>query len=419
MKKINLSPIKQIEFLAAQIPDVVSLAQGIPSFDTPEVVKKAVIKALNRGAVAKYSLSSGLPELRETIEQILARDKMYYDFEKEIIVTAGSIEAITAALIAVISEKRKEVILFSPSYVSYAEAVKVAGGKPVFVNLQEEGWRIDFPSLGKKITARTAAILFCNPNNPTGSIFSQQDLLSIGRLAQKKKFFILSDEVYKDFIYCAPETSEEQGSAFFSLAQIPELRSRVIRIFSLSKAYAMTGWRLGFIHSDETIVKEILKIHDSLVTCAPVISQYAALAALDYGDEEVEKFRKEFERRRDLMIGHLNELSDFFSYQEPRGAYFIFPKISRAYADFIKNDIHQSLKDADSARPNLSIHLSIPEHSISWKFSLNLLEKARVATVPGAAFGPSGEGHIRLSFGRSEKDISEAFKRMKKYLREG
>ena len=218
-------------------------------------------------------------------------------------------------------------VLFSPSYTSYAEAVKVAGGKPIFVNLTEaDGWRIDFKSLERKINSRTAAILFCNPNNPTGTIFSKEDLLKIAALAEKKKFFIISDEVYKDFIYNSKvpgkiDTSL-QGSAslwgsadkqqFFSLAQIPELRKRVIRIFSLSKAYAMTGWRIGFLHSDEEVVKEILKVHDSLVTCAPVISQYAAIAALDFGGEEVEKFRQQYQERRDLICRHFDDLKDFF-----------------------------------------------------------------------------------------------------------
>lgn len=379
-QKINLSPIKQIELLASKIPDVVSLAQGVPSFDTPEVVKKATIKALNKGQVAKYSLTMGIPELRETIEQKLAEDHMFYDFEKEIIATAGSIEAITATFITLIDNKKDEIILFSPSYTSYAEAVKVAGGKPVFVNLLEnEGWKIDFKSLEKKINSRTAGILICNPNNPTGTIFPKNDLYRIAELAYKKKFFIVTDEVYKDFLY-----DDYKNEKLFSLAQIPELRKNVIRIFSLSKAYAMTGWRIGFLHSDEEVVREILKVHDSLVTCAPVISQYAAMAALDFGGEEVEKFRKEFEIRRDLICGHLDELSDFFSYQKPNSSYFIFPKL-------------------------------LPKRD-SWEMSMNLLEKAHVAVVPGVAFGPSGESHIRMSFGRSEKDINEAFGRIKEYF---
>jgi aminotransferase len=431
-KNINLSPIKQIEILASKIPDVVSLAQGIPSFDTPGVVKKAAIKALNRGAVAKYSLTYGLPELRETIEQKLAEEGMFYDFENEIVVTAGSIEAITASLTAIVETRKNEVILFSPSYTSYAEAVKVSGGKPVFSDLIEnDGWRIDFNDLKKKANSKTAGILFCNPNNPTGTIFPKEDLLKIAELAEKKNFFIISDEVYKDFIYAdspvfltepavrplqrrtaaltlAPTVPPLAGtkpvgavrhsarntgesSRFFSLAQVPEIRKRVIRIFSLSKAYAMTGWRIGFLHSDEENVKEILKIHDSFVTCAPVISQYAAMAALDFGDEEIKRFHYEFQNRRDLMRKYLNEMKNFFSYQNPEGAYFIFPKILEpAYKIFQAKN--------------------------SWEFALKLLEKTKVAVIPGAAFGPSGEHHFRLSFGREEKDINKAMERILNFI---
>lgn len=380
-QKIDLSPIKRIELMASNIPDVISLAQGIPSFDTPEVVKKAAIKALNKGLVAKYSLTYGLPELRETIEEKLAEEGMQYDFEHEIVVTAGSIEAITASLITIIDGKKNEIILFSPSYASYAEAVKVAGGKPVFVNLDEKNnWNIDFATLLKKITANTAGILFANPNNPTGTIYAREDLLNIAELAERKKFYIIADEVYKDFLY-----DEYADQKLFSLAQLPELRKRVIRVFSLSKAYAMTGWRVGFVHSDAEIIKEIIKVHDAMVTCAPVISQYAAMAAFDFADGDIARFRAEYEKRREITMGHLDDLSDFFSYSRPSGAYFVFPKL-------------------------------LPKRD-SWQFAQGLLEKAHVAVVPGVAFGPNGESHIRISFGRTEQDIERAFDRIKHYFK--
>lgn len=415
-KNLNLSPIKTIELLASKTPDAISLAQGIPSFDTPEIIKKAAFKALNRGTVAKYSLTYGLPELRETIEQKLAEEGMYYDFEHEIIVTAGAIEALAAVLIAIITGGKNEVILFSPSYASYSEVVKIAGGKPIFVNLRERGptqtkheltqtgWTIDFKNLAKKVNSKTAAILLCNPNNPTGTIFPKSDLLKIAELAEKKKIFIISDEVYKDFIYETrtnadyTRTDTEKfphrfvlspcKSVLWSLAQLPQLRKRVIRIFSLSKAYAMTGWRIGFLHSDEEIVDKIIKVHDSLITCAPVIAQYAAMAALDFADKNIEEFRRQFLARRDLICRRLDELSDFFSYQEPEAAYFVFPRILPS--------AYKALRSKDS-----------------WSFSLNMLKKAKVAVVPGIAFGPNGENHIRMSFGRSEKDIDEAMKRVK------
>ena len=369
--------------MASKIPDVISLAQGIPSFDTPEVIKRAAIKALESGQVAKYSLTYGLPELRETVEEKLAVEGMYYDFENEIIVTAGSIEAITASLITIIDGKKNEIILFSPSYTSYAEAIKVAGGVPVYANLNEkDGWSMDFDSLAKKITPNTAGVLFANPNNPTGTIYKKEDLLKIADLAEKKKFYIITDEVYKDFIY-----GDEANEPLFSLAQVPALRKRVIRVFSLSKAYAMTGWRIGFVHSDEEVIREIVKVHDAMVTCAPVISQYAAIAALDFADTDIERFRKAYAHRRDITMAHLDDLSEFFSYQKPNGAYFVFPKL-------------------------------LPKRD-SWKFAYDLLEKAHVAVVPGAAFGPNGEGHIRISFGRTERDIDRAFGRIKDYFKQG
>jgi aminotransferase len=410
-QNINLSPIKTMELLASKIPDVVSLAQGIPSFDTPEIVKKAAVKALNRGVVAKYSLTYGLLELRETIEQKLAEDGMFYDFEKEIIAVAGSIEGITATLIATIEPQKDEVIIFSPDYTSYAEAIKVAGGRPVYVNLIEsssvkasedknESWRIDMADLKQKISARTAAIMFSNPNNPTGVIFSKDDLLKIADLINGTEAFIISDEVYKDFIYL-------NAYSRFSLAQIPELRKKIIRIFSLSKAYAMAGWRIGFLHSDEENIKEILKIHDSLVTCAPVIAQHAAMAALDYGDREVAKFVSEFHKRRDIMCSCLDELEDFFEYQKPNGSYFVFPKIKQINTDF--SPINANKMD-DNLRKKI-------QESRSWQFAIGLLYNARVVVVPGLAFGPAGENHVRMSFGRSQKDIEEGMGRIKKYLK--
>lgn len=396
-EKIKLSPIKQMELLASQIPDVVSLAQGIPSFDTPLVIKKAVMKALNRGVAAKYSLTYGLPELREAIEQKLADEKMYYDFEKEIIATVGSIEGITASLISIINEKKNEIILFSPSYASYPEAVKVAGGKPVFSSLiEKDGWKIDLADLAKKINAKTAAILFCNPNNPTGTVFPKEDLFKLAEIAWKKKIFIICDEVYKDFIYNETRidmdmNTDKRGYEFFSLAQIPDLRKMVIRVFSMSKIYAMTGWRIGFVHSDEENISEIVKVHDALVTCAPTVSQYAAIAALDFADKEASEFCRQYQERRDLICGYLDELPEIFSYQKPNSSYFVFPKI-------IKNNKQGKVN--------------------SWNFATDLLNKAKVAIVPGIAFGPSGEGHIRLSFGRDKKDIHEAMKRIKNYFNE-
>lgn len=396
-KNLRLSVIKQIELRAAKYPDIVSLAQGIPSFDTPGCIKRRVENALKRGVVAKYSLSPGLPELRELIEISLARENMFYDWQKEIIVTAGSIEAITASILA-ITEPGDEVLIPEPTYTSYREVIILAGCKPVFVPLDEKkGWALDLKKYEEAITPKTKAIFYCNPNNPTGTVYSREQLLGLAELAKRNDLFIISDEVYKDFIFTNfsrinPNERELNGTRMFSLAEVPELRKKVIRIFSFSKAYAMTGWRVGYAHSDESVAREILKVHDCLVTCAPVISQYAAMGALEMGESELKYFVEEFKKRRDLICGRLDRISDVFDYIKPNSAYYVFP----AFVPPRANATADKLID-------------------SWEFALKLLDKAQVAVVPGVAFGPSGENHIRMSFGRSEDDINKAFDRIEKY----
>lgn len=384
-KNLQLSIIKQIELKASKYPDSISLAQGIPNFDTPGCIKRRVERALKRGVVAKYSLSPGLSELRELIEINLAAQNMFYDWQKEIIVTAGSIEGITATIMA-ITNPGDEVMIPEPTYTSYREVIVLAGCKPVFVPLNEEkGWAFELEKYEKAITPKTKAIFYCNPNNPTSTIYSREQLLDLAKLAEKNDLFLISDEVYKDFLF----NKEEK---IFSLAEIPELRKRVIRLFSFSKAYAMTGWRVGYVHSDESIIKEIVKIHDCLVTCAPVISQYAAMGALEMGENDIKNFNKEYAKRRDYLCARLDNLKEVFSYVRPENSYYVFPKI------LVNNNIPSSL-----------IKNGVID---SWDFALYLLEKAQVAVVPGFAFGPNGEGHIRLSFGRSMEDIKIAMDRL-------
>jgi len=393
---INLSPIKEIELRAAKIPGVVSLAQGVPSFDTPEAVKRAAIEAIEKGKVAKYSLSPGTLEFREVVAQYLEKENKFFDFEKEIIATAGSIEAITATLLAIL-DPGDEVLIPDPTYTSYQPAIRVAKGVPVFVPLNEtHHWALDIEKFEKLITPRTKAFLFCNPNNPTGTIFSRNQLHALAQLAIKHNFYILSDEVYKDFVF------SDEGSTFvrtkvkpslYSLAELRGIRDRLIYIFSFSKAYAMTGWRIAYLATHQDLAKKILAVHDALVTCAPVVSQFAAQAALELADEEVARFKKCFQKRRDLICKRLDKLNYVFEYQKPDGAYFVFPKV--------KEEIMQKItgKNGDS-----------------WRFAIELLEKAKVAVVPGAAFGPSGENHVRMCFGRSEEDINEAFDRMEEFF---
>ncbi len=376
-KHIQLSVIKQIELLAANYANVVSLAQGIPSFDTPSAIKQRASQALKAGIVAKYSLSPGLPELRELIELSLANEGMYYDWQTEIIVTAGSIEGLTATLLA-ITMPGDEVIIPDPTYTSYREAIRLAGCEPIYAALDEDnGWALKIKEIEKLITPKTKAIFYCNPNNPTGTVYDKQQLLALANLAEQHNLFIISDEVYKDFIY--------EQVPYFSLGQEIKFRQRFIRVFSFSKAYAMTGWRVGYIHSDASIIKEIIKVHDCLVTCAPVVSQYAAMGALEMGGAWVNYFKQEYTKRRDLICEKLDGLKDYVSYVKPTSAYFVLP------------------------------HYKINKPSFA--LAVDILDKVQVALVPGSAFGPQGENHLRLSFGRKIEDISEAMTRLEKYFK--
>ena len=378
--QLKLSPIKAIELSASRIPGVVSLAQGIPSFDTPEPIKTFVQQKIAEGACAKYSLTPGLPQLRELIAESLLSEGMHYDPDSEIIVTCGSIEGISASLLA-LTNPGDEIILPTPSYASYQEVVRLAGCTPRFAPLLEDtNFAFDPDAFEQCISARSRAILYCNPNNPTGTVFSQDETRALANVAERHGLFLIIDEAYKDFVY-----SKEP---YFSPAQLSDFRQHIVRVFTFSKAYGMTGWRVGYVHTDSRVAREILKVHDALVTCAPVVSQYAAIAALEYGAEHIAQFRQAFRQRRDRTLEHLDSLSHIFDYQKPEGAYFVFPRVKDTVAG-----AHDSQRLAQT-----------------------LLEQAKVALVPGIAFGPSGEAHLRMNCGRELADIDVAFERLSTYF---
>ena len=378
--QLKLSPIKEMELAAGRISGVVSLAQGIPSFDTPEPIKTFVQQKIAEGACAKYSLTPGLPQLRELIAESLLHEGMHYDPDSEIIVSCGSIEAIAASLLA-LTQAGDEVILASPSYASYQEVVRLAGCVPRFAALDEEhNFAFDPDAFEACVSARTRLILYCNPNNPTGTVFSEAQTRALIDLAERHNLFLLIDEAYKDFVY-SPEP-------YFSPAQVSAVRHRVVRVFTFSKAYGMTGWRVGYLHTAAPYAREILKVHDALVTCAPVVSQYAAMAALEYGAEHIAAFRRAFKARRDLTLEHLDRLSHVFDYQKPEGSYFVFPRVK------------DTVRWAHDSR----------------RLAHEVLEQAKVALVPGLAFGPSGEAHMRINCGREPADIERAFERLTRYF---
>jgi len=379
-----LSPIKEMELAASKIPGVVSLAQGIPSFSTPKVIKDFVHEKIDAGLCDRYSLTIGLAELREEIALALQAENLSYDPDREILVTAGSIEGITAALMACTasaSASQNEVLVPSPTYASYAGSIYMSGCSPRYMELDEDNnFDFDISSIEKNITKKTRAILYCSPNNPTGTLYSKEKTHELLRVAEQYDIKIIIDEVYKDFYYT--------DDPHFTPASIPEARERIIRVCSFSKAYAMTGWRIGFLHTDAANMKEIIKYHDAMVTCAPVVSQYAAIAALRFGADALSDFQKEFRKRRDYIINWLDQLSDVLDYQVPKATYFVFPRI----------------KD------------TVPLAHDSRSLAYDILKKAKVALVPGVAFGPSGESHLRISYGREPEALREGMQRLADYF---
>ena len=399
MSDLILSPIKEMEIRTSKVAGALSLAQGVADFDTPECIKRRAIEHIRNGDVAKYSLSPGIIELREAVEVDLAKRGIYYDFENEILITAGAIEAISATLLAVLGEG-EEVLIPDPTYTSYQEAIKNAKGIPVFIPLDEENnWSFDEKKLKDKITKKTRAILFCNPNNPTGTIYSKNQLIKILEIAEKNNLYVLVDEVYRDFIY--------DNQDFYSIGHFSKFRKRIIYIFSFSKSYSMTGWRVGFLATDKELAQKILARHDVLVTCAPVVSQWAALAAIEMADDDRQYFKESFSDRRDLICSHLDGMKEWFSYQKPSSAYFSFSKFSKRLIKALEND--KGNKKSYEMK-------DYQEKSLSWRLVLELLYEAKVATVPGQAFGKKGENHIRMCFGRSNDDILGVMVRIKDYL---
>ncbi len=285
-------------------------------------------------------------------------------------------EALSAAVLTVV-DRGDEVILPSPNYASHIEQVLLAEGVPVFVPLHEADWQLDIEGMRRAVTPRTKAIILCNPHNPTGANFAASDLRALADLAIAHDLFIICDETYDFLVY--------DGHLPFSLTTLPELAERVIATFSFSKKYAMTGWRVGYVYAAEGVLDQIMKIHDAVAICAPSLSQHAALAALQGPQDCVAEIGAALQRRRDLVCDRLDRLADHFDYVKPQGAYYLMARYKMPHID-------------------------------SMTFALRLLHEARVITIPGAAFGPTGENHIRISFGGAESEINEAFDRIQQWL---
>jgi len=379
VNQLKKSAIHEMTRLSKQYDDVAFLSWAKPTTGTPKHINEAVIEAVNKGLTGGYSQTEGLPELRAEIVKKLKRDNNIDANISQIIVTVGAIEGLAASVLATI-DPGDEVILPTPTYSTHITQVKLASGVPVLVPLiEDKNFALDIEAIKQAITPRTKAIIFCTPSNPTGTVFPESTLRKLEKIALEHNLTVITDEAYEYFTF--------DGSKHFSIASIPGFRKNVITNYTFTKTYAMTGWRIGYIHADEEIISQIKKAHIPLAICAPVASQYAALAALKGSQDCITEFKLHYLKARNLMCERLDLLNSVFEYNKPEGSYLMFPKIR-------------------GGKGNDSI-----------TFSKRLLTEAKVSTTPGIAFGRTGENHIRLSFCVPEEMINKAFDRMEKYFR--
>lgn len=368
------SGIRKFFDIAAQMDNVISLGVGEPDFQTPWNVKQAAITALEKGKT-KYTANSGLAELRKAIsENIRKNTGVSYCDNDEIIVTVGGSEGIDISIRTLI-ESGDEVLIVEPCFVCYAPIVSLCGGVPVSVQTTEETqFRLTPEMLREKITDKTKLLILPFPNNPTGAIMERSDLEAIAEVIRDTNILILSDEIYSSLTY---------GSKHCSIIEIDGMKERTIYVNGFSKAYAMTGWRLGYVAGPKPIIKQMLKIHQYGIMSSPTISQYAAVEALENCDEDIIKMRDEYDMRRRWLVKALNDIG--LTCFEPKGAFYVFPSIK-------------------------STGLTSEE------FCERLVYEHNVAVVPGNAFGECGEGYIRISYAYSLKHIMTAMDRIKEFL---
>ena len=373
--EIEPSGIRKFFDIVSEMKDAISLGVGEPDFDTPWHIREEGIYSLERGRTF-YTSNAGLKELREEICNYLERRLgIRYDSKKEIVVTVGGSEAIDNALRAVINPG-DEVLIPQPSFVSYLPCAVMAGATPVILELREEDeFRLTKEQLLAHITPKTKVLVFPFPNNPTGAIMEREDLLEIAKVVVEKDLLVLSDEIYSELTY---------KSEHVSIASCPGMKERTIVINGFSKAYAMTGWRLGYAAGPEKIMEQILKIHQFAIMCAPTNSQYAAVEALKNGDKDIAVMREAYNQRRRYLVHALREMG--LQCFEPFGAFYVFPSIKK-------------------------FGLSADE------FATRLLMEEKVAIVPGTAFGACGEGFLRISYAYSLEDLKRALERLERFIK--
>jgi aminotransferase len=373
---INIKPsgIRKFFDILSEMKDAISLGVGEPDFDTPWHIRDEGIYSLEKGKTF-YTSNSGIKELRIEIGKYLKRRLgLQYDPIHEIIVTVGGSEAIDLCFRAML-DPGDEVLIPQPSYVSYEPCAILAGGKPIVIPLKEENeFRLTAEEVEAAITDRTKLLVLPFPNNPTGAIMEKSDLEAIAELVKAHDMYVLSDEIYSELTYKGEHVT---------IATLPGMWERTIVINGFSKAYAMTGWRLGYACGPATIIEQMLKIHQFAIMCAPTTSQYAAIEALKRGDEDVEEMRTAYNQRRRYLLNAFREME--LSCFEPFGAFYVFPCIKEF-------------------------------GMTSEEFATKFLEEEKVAVVPGTAFGDSGEGYLRISYAYSLDNLKIAIGRLERFI---
>ncbi len=375
-KVLNIKPsgIRKFFDLVNEIEDVISLGVGEPDFDTPWHIRDEGIYALEKGRTF-YTSNSGLKDLREEISNYIKRTQnISYNPNNEIIVTVGGSEAIDIGIRALVNDG-DEVIIPQPSYVSYEPCTVFANAVPVIINLKaENNFKLTPEELESAITPKTKILILPYPNNPTGAIMEKSDLEKIAKIIIKHDIYVMSDEIYSELTYRGKHTS---------IAALDGMKERTILINGFSKAYAMTGWRLGYACAPAEIVKQMTKIHQFAIMCAPTTSQYAAVEALRNGDKDVEEMRKSYNQRRRFLLNAFKEMN--IPCFEPFGAFYVFPCIKEF-------------------------------GMTSEEFAQRLLQEQKVAAIPGTAFADSGEGYLRISYAYSIDNLKKAMERLKIFV---
>ena len=372
-QQVPWSGIRKMFNLAAQVPGAVNLSVGQPNFGTPRHIVEAGMRALDEG-YTQYTPGLGILPLREAIARKVNREnKIQADPEREIMVTVGAMEGIILSLLAIV-DPGDEVIIGDPAYTNYQAQIRLLNGRPVTVPaLERNEFNMGPDDIERAVTEKTKLLMINSPANPTGAVILQSDLEAIAAIAQRHNLYVLSDEAYERLIY--------DGLEHISIARFPGMKERTISIFTFSKTYAMTGWRMGYVVGPQKVINEMHKLQEDVVSCVPGFTQQAGIAALDGPEDCVDDMVADYDRRRRFVVQALNEI-DGITCMMPKGAFYAFPNVS-------------------------SFGRTSEEVAIS------LLNNSEVICVPGTAFGPRGEGYLRISYAASMEQLEEGVARIK------